>query len=258
MHHPRTANSRLVLIATSGLATLVLLGLVLVPREASAQASMPPAAADDGAMEIPHPFFTHEGLPEDFGTYSLRVAGLATRADGKTEGDFAFHLEMSLTKRIGLHIRNDSVRNSPKTEAMFQFAAITNKEGTSGFAPIIEFEVPTKAGASRVSTLVGFTTKFTASRLAFNQVVHYDPREDAVDASAALVVRATDRVFPVVEILAAGARGAPTIVNMLVGLKLRVRPWVALGFAFELPLSNAKDFSSRGVFEPELMWGQPR
>ena len=57
--------------------------------------------------EIAHPFFTHMGMPEAVGTYSLRLAALATRMDGKTKGDFAFHFETGLSKFVGLHIRND-------------------------------------------------------------------------------------------------------------------------------------------------------
>lgn len=240
---------------TATLVALALAGPLGLPRFVAAQGS-PPAPAKEEEMEMPHPFFTHEGLPEGVGMYSLRSAALATRTNGETEGDFAFHLETGITERIGLHIRNDRFLDSPKTEAMFQFAAVTNKQGTSGFAPIIEFEVPTKSGASRISTLLGFTTKLTGSRATFNQVLHYDPREDAVDASAGLVVKVTDRVFPVVELLGEGASGAPTVVNLLAGLKVRLRPWITLGFAVQLPVTSDKDFSSQLVLQPELVWGK--
>jgi YHS domain-containing protein len=51
--------------------------------------------------EVAHPFFTHMGVPEAVGVFNLRLAGLATRADGHTDGDFAFHFETGLTKYIG-------------------------------------------------------------------------------------------------------------------------------------------------------------
>lgn len=54
--------------------------------------------------EIAHPFFTHMGIPEAVGTYSLRLAALATEMDGRTKGDFAFHFETGLSKYVGLHI----------------------------------------------------------------------------------------------------------------------------------------------------------
>jgi hypothetical protein len=219
-----------------------------------AQVAEEPAAAKEEEAELPHPFFTHMGLPEGVGNFNLRLLGLATRADGRTEGDFAFHLETGLTRLIGLHIRNDRFLNNDKTEAMFQFAAFVSRDGMSGFSPIIEFEFPTHSGASRISTLVGFTTSLGGERWAFNQVLHYDPREDKVDASAAIVLKLGQRIFPVVEVLGEGARGAPTVVNLLAGLKVRVREWLILGLAVQFPLTNAKDFSWQGAFGPDVEW----
>jgi hypothetical protein len=197
------------------------------------------------------------GLPEGVGNFNIRTLGLATRADGRTEGDFAFHLETGLTPSIGLHVRNDRFLNNDKTEAMFQFAAWVSKNGKNGFAPIIEFEFPTHSGASRISTLVGFTTSLGGERWAFNEVLHYDPREDKVDASAAIVLKLGQRVFPVVELLGEGARGAPTVVNLLAGLKVRVREWLIVGLAVQFPLTNAKDFSRQGAFGPDVEWKLP-
>ena len=148
--------------------------------------------------EIAHPFFTHMGMPEAVGTYSLRLAALATRMDGKTKGDLAFHFETGLSKFVGLHIRNDRFLDNTHTEIMFQFTVIRSKDGMSGFSPIIEFEIPTKKGASRINTLVGFSTAVVKSRFAFNQVLHYNPREDMVDGSAALVYKLSKNIFFVV------------------------------------------------------------
>ena len=62
----------------------------------------PPAAGqkqddpkDSGTMgeEPPHPFFTHEGLPDEIGSFSLWASAVVMRIDGATKGDFAFHLD---------------------------------------------------------------------------------------------------------------------------------------------------------------------
>jgi hypothetical protein len=235
---------------------LALGGAALLGGAHPAEAQMPeasPAAAEE--PELPHAFFTHMGLPEGVGVFNFRTLGLATRADGGTDGDFAFHLETGLTRLIGLHIRNDRFLDSPRTEAMFQFAAFVSKDGMRGFAPIIEFEFPTKSGAgSRIQTLVGFTSTLGGRRAVFNQVLHYNPREDGVDASAAVVFKLGGRVFPVVELLGEGARGAPTVVNLLGGLKVRVREWLLLGLAVQFPLSNAQEFSWQGALGPDVEW----
>ena len=233
------------------LGVVALLG-VARPTEAQMPAASPAAAEEP---ELPHAFFTHMGLPEGVGVFNLRTLALATRAEGQTDGDFAFHLETGLTPRIGLHIRNDRFLDSPRTEAMFQFAAFVSKDGMRGIAPLIEFEFPTKSGAgSRIQTLVGFTSTLGGRRAVFNQVLHYNPREDGVDASAAVVFKLGRRVFPVVELLGEGVRGAPTVVNLLGGLKVRVREWLHLGLAVQFPLSNAKEFSWQGALAPDVEW----
>jgi hypothetical protein len=244
--HPGRKPSHL--MRTRRLGTLAFVGLLCLTRNARTDA-MPEE------MEVPHGFFTHEGLPDAVGSFSLRTAALATRVDGKTQGDFAFHLETGLTKNIGLHIRNDRFLNSPMTEAMFQFVAITSKDGRSGFAPILEFEFPTHSGAgSRINTLVGQTVKLANSRVAFNEVLHYNPREDGVDWSASLVAVATPRFFPVVEILGEGATGSLPILRLLAGFKVRVREGFLLGLAYQVPVTRNKDFSSQLALQPDIEW----
>jgi hypothetical protein len=257
-----TCNSRPTdrLLRWPAASSLLALGAVallgLAPPVAGQDPGMPPAAEE---AELPHPFFTHMGLPEGVGVFNLRLAGLATRADGKTEGDFAFHFETGLTRSIGLHVRNDRFLDLPRSEVMFQFAAFTSADGMSGFAPIIEFEIPTRSGSgSRINSLVGFTSTLANARLVFNQALHYDPREDGVDASAALVVGMWKRVFPVIEVLGEGARGERPIVNLLGGLKVQVREGIVFGIAYQFPVSSREDFSSQLVALPEFEWKRAR
>ena len=212
-----------------------------------------------GEEEIAHPFFTHMGVPEAVGVYSLRLGALATRADGRTDGDFAFHFETGLTPFIGLHIRNDMFRDRPRTEAMFQFAAVRSKNGMSGFSPLIEFEIPTRSvDGSWINTLVGFSTALVRSQASFNQVVHYSPQENMVDGSASLVWRLGQRFFPVVEVLGEAMRGERPIVNILAGLKMRVSDHLLLGLALQVPVTSNKEFSSQLVFQPDIEWGRRR
>lgn len=204
--------------------------------------------------ELPHPFFTHMGMPEGVGVYSLRLAALATQMDSKTNGDFAFHFETSLSKFVGLHIRNDRFLYNPRTEVMFQFAVIKSKDGMSGFSPIIEFEIPTKKGESRINTLIGFSTAFVKSRFAFNQVIHYNPREDMIDGSAALVYKAGKRVFLIAEIIGNRMSDGEVIINLLAGVKVKINENIALGIGYQQPITNNMDFSSQYIFSPDMEW----
>lgn len=203
--------------------------------------------------EIAHPFFTHMGMPEAVGTYSLRTSALLTKPmDGKSKGDFAFHLETGLTKFVGLHIRNDRFLDNTHTEIMFQFAVIRSKDGMSGFSPIIEFEIPTKKGVSRINSLVGFSTAIVRSRFAFNQVLHYNPREDMLDGSVAFVYKVRKGVFVVIESLAEKMMNEKAIINLLGGVKIKLSKNLMLGIGYQHPITHNKEFLSQYIFQPDM------
>jgi hypothetical protein len=208
-------------------------------------------------VEVAHPFFSHMGMPEGVGVHSLRLGALVTRTEGSKDGDFAFHLETGLTKFIGVHLRNNGIMNEQHTELMFQFAAVRNEDGMSGFAPIIEFEFPTHSGGDQhINTLVGFSTALANSNAAFNQMVHFDPRTEAVEGSAAFVLKLGSRLFPVVEISGEGMPRERPIINLLGGMKVRVNESLLLGIGIQAPITGRKDFSWQFVFQPDIEWGK--
>lgn len=221
-----------------------------------AAAVLPLVTAAEEDEEIAHPFFTHEGLPDAVGSYSMRTSALSTRSDGGTDGDFAYHVETGLTDTIGLHLRSDQFLQSRRSEAMLQFVAWKSRNGESGFAPIIEYGFPSRSGGGKPEMVVGFTSKFASSKVAFNQALHYSPVAQAYDGSVALVVRATKRVYPVVEFLGEWGAGKPTVVNALAGVKYRVRGGTLLGLAYQRPITGARDLSSQVVLQLEFMLGK--
>ena len=127
----------------------------------------------------------------------------------------------------------------------------------SGFSPIIEFEFPTHSdGDQHINTLVGFSTALANSKAAFNQIVHYDPRTDMVEGSAAFVLKLGTRLFPVVEISGEGMPGERPIINLLGGMKVRMNENLLLGIAIQAPVTGRKDFSWQLVFQPDIEWGK--
>ena len=100
-------------------------------------------------------------------------------------------------------------------------------------------------------------SKMPDARASFNQVIHYNPREDMVDGSAALVFKVGERFYSVMEVLAEACGDRP-IVNMLFGMKVRVNEGLLLGFAFQVPTTSRKDFSSQMVFQPDMEWRRAR
>ena len=221
---------------------------------------MPAGGKGMGDMEeVAHPFFTHMGMPEAVGVYSIRLGGLVTSADGVRNGDFAFHFETGLSKFIGFHIRNDGIRDRQHSEMMFQFAAVRSENGMSGFSPIIEFEFPTHPGGDQhINTLVGFSSALTGANAAFNQIIHYDPRSDGVEGSASLVLKLGSFLFPVVEISGEAAPMEMPLINLLGGLKFRINDNLLIGVALQAPVTTRGDFSWQLVFQPDIEWGMTK
>ena len=230
------------------------------PLAQSQQMPAPPSQATStmGDDEVAHPFFTHMGMPEGVGVYSLRLGGLSRREDGGNTGDFAFHFETGVTDSIGLHVRNDNFRDMPRTEVMFQFAVGKSRDGMSGWGPLIEFEIPTRPGGDRIETLVGAAATLANPGAAFNYVVHYNPRMDMVDGSGALVVKLGTRWFPVMEVLGSAGADERPVMTLLAGLKVQVNKVVVLGFAWQVPVTSNKEFSSQLVFQPDFGWTRLR
>ncbi len=53
-------------------------------------------------MGLRDPFLQlHMGMPEDVGTFCVHFSALSTQIDGKSEADFAFHIEIGLSKFLG-------------------------------------------------------------------------------------------------------------------------------------------------------------
>jgi hypothetical protein len=205
-------------------------------------------------MMLPMAFFTHMGLPLNVGTYSLRVAALPTRNEGKTNTQFNFQFETGLSKTVGLFLGGDGLFDDPTLEAMVQFLVLKSKNGMNGFSPIIEFEFPLgKEAARTVYTLVGFATTLSNSHLAFNQVLHYSPLEDLAEGSVSLVIKISKRIFLASEISGVTEQGEGPIFNLLAGVKVKLNKYVVLGFAYQLPLTDNRDYSSRYVFQPNIM-----
>lgn len=203
---------------------------------------------------LPMPFFTHMGLPFAIGTYGVRIAVLPTQIDGAIKTAFNFQCETGLSKTVGLFLGGDGLFDAPTLEAMFQFLALKSNDGMSGFSPIIEFEFPTmKDAPRRLYTLVGIATTISSSTLACNQVLHYSPLEDLGEGSVSLLLKASQRIFLISEISGVVEQSAGPIFNLLVGVKIKIAENVFVGFAYQLPLTENRDFSSRYVFQPNVI-----
>ncbi len=205
-------------------------------------------------MMLPMSFFTHMGIPVDVGTYSLRVAALLDQNEGITTADFNFQFETGLSKTVGLFVGGEKLLDDTALEAMFQFLVFKSKNGMSGVSPIIEFEFQLGDEAPRLFyTLVGIAGTYSNSHLACNQVLHYSPLEDLVEGSVSIVIKVSKRIFLDSEISGVVGKGLRPIFNLLGGVKVKLNKNFLLGFAFQIPLTENRDYSSQYIFQPNVL-----
>jgi hypothetical protein len=204
---------------------------------------------------LPMAFFTHMGIPLNVGTYGLRLAALPTQKEGDMIIPFNFQFETGLSKTIGLFVGGEGLFDNTTLETMVQFVVLKSKNGMNGFSSIIEFEFPLGPEATRsVYTLVGFATTFSNSHIEFNQVLHYSPLEDLAEGSASVVIKVSKQIFFVSEISGAAQKSTRPIFNLLGGIKVELYKNFLIGFAYQLPLTSNRAFSSQYVFQPNIMF----
>lgn len=205
-------------------------------------------------MMLPMAFFTHMGIPLNVGTYSLRVAALLNQYDGITTTDLNFQFETGLSKTVGLFIGGENLIDDLTLEAMFQFLVLKSKNGMSGFSPIIEFEFPLGDEAPRhFYTLVGIAGTLSNSRLACNQVLHYSPIEGLVEGSISLVIKASKLIYFDSEVSGVVGRALRPMFNLLAGVKVKLNKNFLLGFAYQFPLTENRDYSSQYILQPNVL-----
>jgi ribosomal protein L31 len=193
-----------------------------------------------------HPFYTHMGMPQSVGKYSLRFAALQTLTDSSSVTDFNLQFETGLTKFAGLLVRLDN----DKAEIMFHILAIKSKNGMNGFSPLFELEIPTHEDI--INTQVGFSTTLSNSRVAFHQVIHYGLQEKNFEGSVALVLKVSKRIFLISEFLGEQKQDEELSANILAGIKIRVNNNLLLAFGYQIPVTKNRDFTSQFILQPDL------
>ena len=119
---------------------------------------------------LAHPFFKDMGVPGAAGVFHPRLDGLATRSESHTDGNFTSHCGAGLTRFIDPQVINDRFPANPPAGAIFQFKDVPNRNGISGFSPLIDSRTSTRSGdAKRINTPAGLSTVLPNSRALFNQ-----------------------------------------------------------------------------------------
>jgi hypothetical protein len=193
-----------------------------------------------------HPFFAHMSLADPVGTASFRFTALHRKIDeGDSKGDFAAHIEAGLLPNLGIHIRNDAVREESYSEVMLMYNTYVAPDHNFGTSIFGQVSIPTGEDVDNdYKGLFGFGIyKALPPVVAFNGNMHYNPEDNMAEYEGAFVFRASDFLYPVFEV-----RGEITedytSAYILPGLKFRVRENQTIGAGVQIGVSNTREYDN--------------
>ncbi|MEK7396881.1 MAG: hypothetical protein AAB116_08085 [Candidatus Poribacteria bacterium] len=225
----------------------------------------------EGHHAFVHPFFTHMGMPEGPGEIAVRTSAIqqayepgesnmqamATQeASGdKVSRDLALHIETGLYNRVGLHLRSDSIKANVHSEIMLQYAVLQNKHADSGISTFVELEFPTNylpEDEDKVVVELGVSGRKIFGKYGIVDAgIHYAPQESMVALEASGVLRLTPTIFPIIEGQVEKEGDEDVMANLLLGIKMRLKPGAHIGVGIQFPLTDARSFDNRAFVQLE-------
>ncbi len=207
----------------------------------------------DDHHALVHPFLAHMGMPDSPGEVSVRLNAIEQRESGARAGTAGFHLEAGVFDRLGLHLRNDGVAISSKTEMMLQHAIYRSDYGISGISLIGEIEFPTGATTDKKNEyLFGISFAYTWDAiLSVNSVIHYSPEEKMTGWEIAFVTKLTEKIFPVLEFRGESGAGMSKT-NGLFAWKFKITSDNSIGLGYQVPLTTSRDYDSQLIAQAEF------
>ena len=210
------------------------------------------------AHGFPHPFFNHMGIPDMVGMVSTRITGYRQGADEEeSSGDYGFHLEAGIYERLGLHIRNNEVKQSPRTDVMLMYSVLQDAEGESGLSIFGGALIPSGTiprGQDDAIGAFGLSGRLMLSDSAiFDGNIHYMPEMEMTEIGLSGIYKASASLFPIVE-LEGKLTDETTIVYLLPALKFKLKPELFLGVGSQFPLTSDKEFDARALVQIDVAW----
>ncbi|MFO7890436.1 MAG: hypothetical protein R6V04_08860 [bacterium] len=193
-----------------------------------------------------HPFLAHMALPDRPGEISVRVSPFQERLGVETIQDIGVHIEAGILPRLGLHVRNDAIKEGPYTEMMIMYALIQNTSLSRGISLFGQLSIPTgPIESNRNRTLFGLAARETLKKFVIiNTNVHIDVKEEMADIGSSFVFRLSEKLYPIFEVH--GEIGEEeTHASGLFALKFRVKQHTGLGFGFQFPFSGHKEYDTQ-------------
>ncbi len=210
------------------------------------------------AHGFPHPFFNHMGIPDMEGMVSARVTGYRQGADGEeSSGDYGFHLEAGIYEHLGLHIRNNEIKQSPRTDVMLMYSVLQDAEGESGISIFGGALIPSGTIPNNQDDVIGAFglsgRKVFGDTAIFDGNVHYMPEMEMTEIGLSGIYKASSSLFPIIEIESKVTEDT-TMVSMLPALKFKLNPELFLGVGSQFPLTSDKEFDARALVQIDAAW----
>ena len=217
---------------------------------------------NQGDMEMahgfPHPFFNHMGIPDMVGMVSARVTGYRQGKSGEeSSGDYGFHLEAGIYPRIGLHIRNNEVKQSPRTDVMLMYSVLQDAEGESGLSVFGGALIPSGTIPENQDDAIGafgLSGRLMLSDSAiFDGNIHYMPEMEMTEIGLSGIYKSSSSLFPILE-LEGKLKEDETMIYLFPALKFKLRPELFLGVGSQFPLTSDKEFDNRALVQIDAAW----
>ncbi len=210
------------------------------------------------AHGFPHPFFNHMGIPDMVGMVSARVTGYRQGKDGEeSSGDSGFHLEAGIYPRLGLHIRNNEIKQSPRTDVMLMYSVYQDEKGESGISIFGGALIPSGTipkGQDDAIGAFGISGRKAVGEIAiFDGNIHYMPEMEMTEIGLSGIYKSSASLFPILEMEGKLTEDA-TMIYLLPALKFKLKPELFLGVGSQIPLTSDKEFDSRALIQIDAAW----
>ncbi|BBG65652.1 hypothetical protein NNO_0949 [Hydrogenimonas sp.] len=242
---------------------LIVFGFSIASSPAFADSDSTATAAGKGMMNemsggFPHPFFNHMGIPDMPGMVSARITAYRQGESGEaSREDFGFHLEAGLYERLGLHIRNNEIRQSNRTDVMLMYAVVQDSKAESGISVFGGALIPSGTVPEGEDSLIGAFG--ISGRQVFEDIaifdgnVHYMPQMKMYEMGFSGIFKASKSLFPMIEIDGKITENR-TMFYLFPALKFKLKPEVFLGVGSQFAISDQKEFDNRFLVQLDIAW----
>jgi len=207
---------------------------------------------------FPHPFLIHMGISDKPGMLSLRLTGYRQGFNLEPyQTDFALHLETGLYNRFGLHIRNDAIKQEPRTDVMLMYNILQGKGAESGVSLFGAGLIPSGTISEDEDKIIGAfgigARKVFRDLVIFDGDVHYMPQMKMAEYEFSGLFKGTQHFFPVIEI-AGEIMKDETTSYLLSALKFKLAPGRFIGVGSQIGLTSSRDFDTRALLQLDMDW----